>query len=103
MIGFAAQRLMELEVETLTGAPHGIRAPDRFTHRNGYCERDWEARAGTVELRIPRLRKGSYFLGACRTGEVYETMIPNSLRIRAFLLSVARPEKQIAISFSFWP
>ncbi len=63
MIGFSAQRLTELEVESLTGAPHGARAPDRLTHRNGYRERDWETRAGTVELRIPKLRKGSYFPG----------------------------------------
>jgi len=63
LIGFTAQRLMELEVEGLTGAPHGSRAPDRLTHRNGYREREWETRAGTVELRIPKLRKGSYFPG----------------------------------------
>jgi putative transposase len=63
MIGFTAQRLMELEVEGLTGAAHGERNPERLTHRNGYRDRPWETRAGTVELRIPKLRKGSYFPG----------------------------------------
>jgi len=61
MIGFAAQRLMELEVGGLTGAAHGERSADRLNHGNGYRERDWETRAGTVELRIPKLRRSSYF------------------------------------------
>jgi putative transposase len=61
MIGFAAQRLMALETESLCGAGHGERSPDRRNQRNGYRDRDWETRAGTVELRIPKLRRGSYF------------------------------------------
>ena len=61
MIGFAAERLMALEVEGLAGAAHGERSPERLTHRNGYRDRVWETRAGTVELKIPKLRKGSYF------------------------------------------
>jgi hypothetical protein len=54
MIGFAAQRLMELEVEGLTGAGYGEKTPDRLIQRNVYRDRTREIRDGTVELRIPK-------------------------------------------------
>ena len=62
-IGFALKRLMELEVGALTGAAPGEKSELRLVQRNGYRARDWETRAGTVALRIPKLRKGSYFPG----------------------------------------
>ena len=61
MLAFAAERLMDLEVEALTGAPAGARSPERLNHRNGYRERAWDTRAGRIDLAIPKLRKGSYF------------------------------------------
>jgi transposase-like protein len=75
LIGYAAQRLMELDVENLTGAAHGARDPDRLNHRNGYRDRMWETRAGTVELRIPKLRKGSYFPGFLEPRRMAETAL----------------------------
>jgi transposase-like protein len=72
LLAFAADRMMDLEVEARTGAPAGARSPDRLTHRNGYRERAWETRAGRIELAIPKLRKGSYlpsFLEPRRTAE----------------------------------
>jgi transposase-like protein len=61
MLGFAAERLMEAEVQAHTGAAHGARDPARQVQRNGYRGRVWETRAGRIELEIPRLRRGSYF------------------------------------------
>jgi putative transposase len=72
MIQYVAQRLMELDTEGLCAAAYGERSPERANSRNGYRERLWETRAGSVDLKIPKLRKGSYFPGFLeprRTGE----------------------------------
>src|SRR5215211_85831 len=61
LLAYASERLMEAEVDRLTGAAAGVRSPDRINHRNGYRERGWETRVGRIELAIPKLRKGSYF------------------------------------------
>ena len=57
-----AQGVMEAEVSELTGVPRGVRDPEhRLTSRNGYRERRWDTRVGTLELAVPRVRDGSYF------------------------------------------
>ena len=57
-----AQAIMEAEVTELTGSPKGERDPERrLTHRNGYRERRWDTRVGTIELDVPRVRDGGYF------------------------------------------
>ena len=63
MIQYVAQRLMELDTEGLCAAAYGERSPERTNSRNGYRERLWQTRAGAVDLKIPKLRKGSYFPG----------------------------------------
>jgi len=63
MIQFVAQRMMELDAESLCAAAYGERSPERLNSRNGYRERLWETRAGSIDLKIPKLRKGSYFPG----------------------------------------
>jgi transposase-like protein len=80
MIGFAAQRLMALETDALCGAGHGERTAERINQRNGFRDRDWETRAGTVELRIPKLRKGSYFPGFLEPRRMAETFWTDFLR-----------------------
>lgn len=58
MIGFTAQKLMQLEVGMATGAAWGEKSPQGTAQRNGYRDRDRETRAGAVELRVPKFKKG---------------------------------------------
>ncbi len=60
LLGHVAERLMEFEIEQRCGAEYDERSADRSNSRNGYRDRLWETRAGAIELRIPKLRKGSY-------------------------------------------
>ena len=60
LLGHVAERLMEFEIEQRCGAEYGERSADRSNSRNGYRDRLWETRAGAIDLRIPKLRKGSY-------------------------------------------
>ena len=60
LLGRMLRLVMEAEATALCGAEHGERSDDRTTHRNGYRQRVLETRVGTIDLAIPRLRKGSY-------------------------------------------
>jgi transposase-like protein len=71
MIGYTAQRLMDVEVEALTGAAPGVRSPGRTNQRNGYRDRTWETRTGTVELRT------LHWLSTCFAGGTLASSAPN--------------------------
>jgi transposase-like protein len=61
MVKTFAEALMSAEADVLCGAPYGVRSDERTNQRNGYRPREWDTRAGTIELAIPKLRSGSYF------------------------------------------
>ncbi len=61
MIQFAAQRLMDLDVEALSGAGYDVKSGERANSRNGDRDPLWDTRAGSIDLKIPKLRQGSCF------------------------------------------
>src|SRR3954462_13817368 len=61
MVKTFADALMSAEADALCNAEYGQVSDERVNHRNGYRPREWDTRAGTVELAIPKLRQGSYF------------------------------------------
>jgi putative transposase len=61
MVREMAQRMMDAEVEQVCGAGYGEVSPERTNSRNGYRRREWDTRAGTIELAVPKLRSGSYY------------------------------------------
>jgi len=63
MVRSFAEELMGAEADAMCGAPYGETSPDRTNRRNGYRMRRWDTRAGSIDLRIPKLRAGSYFPG----------------------------------------
>ena len=61
MVQGFAEALMGAEADALCGAGYGERSPERVNQRNGYRERTWDTRTGTISLALPKLREGSYF------------------------------------------
>jgi putative transposase len=61
MVKDFAEALMSADADAVCGAGYGERSPERLNRRNGYRERDWDTRVGSIELGVPKLREGSYF------------------------------------------
>ena len=61
MVRSFAEELMGVEADVVCGATYGEVSPDRVNRRNGYRTRRWDTRTGSIDLRIPKLRTGSYF------------------------------------------
>jgi putative transposase len=63
MVRSFAQALMSAEADAVCGAGYGERSDERVNTRNGYRQREWDTRAGSIDLAVPKLRQGSYFPG----------------------------------------
>jgi putative transposase len=100
MVQFMAQRLMEIDVEGRCGAGYDEKSAERTNSRNGYREHTWETRAGSVELKIPKQRQGSYFpefLEPRRTAEKALTAV-----IQERPTSTAAPRARSTTSSRCW-
>jgi putative transposase len=75
-----AQSIMELEVSQKIGAERYERTDERATSRNGYREREWDTRVGSIDLRIPKLREGSYFPSLLEPRRKAEKALANILQ-----------------------
>ena len=83
-----AEAIMELEVSEKTGAGLYERSAERVAYRNGYRERQWDTRVGTVPLEIPRIREGSYF----------PSLLEPRRRVEQALLSVIQEAYVLGVS-----
>ena len=61
LLGTFINTLLSAEADSVCGAGYGERTPERVNSRNGYRHRDFDTRAGTLDVAIPKLRTGSYF------------------------------------------
>jgi transposase-like protein len=75
---------MDFEIEQRCGAEYGERSGDRTNSLNGYRDRLWETRAGSIDLKIPKLRRGSYFPAFSSRGERRKKRSSPSFKKRIF-------------------
>jgi hypothetical protein len=98
---FALQRLMEMDVEALCKAAYGERNEERTNSRNGYRDRVLETRAGTVGLKIPKLRSGSYFPGFLEPRRTAEKALTAVIQ-EAYIQGISTRSVDVAKSWA-WP
>jgi putative transposase len=92
MIRGFAQRMMDAEVETLCGAGYGEVSAQWVNSRNGCRPREWDTRAGTVELAVPKLRHGSYFPSFLPSGgQIRAPLTHRKLRRTARITETSQP------------
>jgi len=89
MVRVLTEALMSAEVDAVCGAGYGERSPERVNHRNGFRTRRWDTRVGSIDLRIPKLRKGSYFP---------ETLLEPRRRSEKALLNVVAESYVLGVS-----
>jgi transposase-like protein len=89
MVSTFAEALMGAEADAVCGAPFGERSSERSNTRNGYRRREWDTRAGSIELAIPKLRQGSYFP---------EWLLERRRRAEAALVSVVATSYLLGVS-----
>src|SRR6266849_5841440 len=87
-----AQELMDAEVTDLVGAEPHQRTTGRTTYRNGYRDREWDTRVGTLELQIPKLRQGTYFPSLLEPRRRHERAVGVTYSSAGRLLGVASPD-----------
>jgi putative transposase len=97
MLKTFVEALLSADADTLCGAAYGERSPDRTNRRNGYRDREWDTRAGTIELAIPKLREGSYFPDWLLTRRRHAEQALISVVATSYLLGVStrRVEKLV--------
>ena len=89
MVASFAERLMSAEADAMCGAGYGERSAERVNSRNGYRHRDFDTRAGTIDLAVPKLREGSYYPAGCSS----PAGAPNGLSPRSSASATSRASR----------
>ncbi len=102
MVRTFAEAIMGAEVDALCGAGYGERSDERVNSRNGYRDRPWDTRVGSLELRVPKLRTGFYFPDWLLGGRTRAEQALISVVATAYLLGVSTRRVETGVFPLFW-